>query len=265
MPFLGLAALPGLIGGGLGAAGSSIAGGLGGIGSMLGVGGTAGKLLGGGLLGGNILSGILGNREKTQKWTQDQTQTQKGTVKTARTLLPQQQAQLEPLFGVASKMLSQPGAMLDPIKAGMRTSVNKQFGDVEGALAAKLGRAGGQSGKLGRSVRQAELGRLGQLGDVDTRMAEMLLSERDKGVSLSERLLGMNFGQEVSTDMTQTTKGSGTGTTPGNMAAGGLSGGLDFISTLLGMNRMLQGGGGGGVFKENPKTSGTGDWGMGYE
>lgn len=181
--------------------------------------------------------------------TTKQSSTGSSSSKVKRDLLAEQEGMLGPLFQAAYGKMTNPGQYLDPIRSGLRESVNTKYGNADELLRKRLMRSGGaQSGKMGTATRQMEMARFGELGGVESDMAKMILEQQEQGLSLGERLLGMNFGQSVdgttSQDSTSTQSGTGQQQYPtAGGAAGALGGGLDALTTILALNKILQGGG----------------------
>jgi hypothetical protein len=164
-------------------------------------------------------------------------------------LLPEQQGLAGLLAGRANDMITNPGAGLAPIRAGLRDSVNSNFAGADRAIASKMLTSGGnRSGKAGRAAREMEMARAGALGGADQQIYRMILDQQDRGTGIAERLLSQNFGQTTtgSTSSTGNSTMNGTNTQPGSALAGGISGGLSTLMALLGMDKMLQPGGGQG-------------------
>lgn len=138
-------------------------------------------------------------------------------------------------------MMTNPGAGLAPIRSGLREQVNARYAGADEGIREKLLAGGSKTGKYGRAVRQAEYSRLGELGGVDGQIARLVLEQQDRGTSLAERLLGMNFGQEASGSTSSSSTMSGTSVAPGSAAAGGLAGGLTMLTTLMALQQQLMG------------------------
>lgn len=198
--------------------------------------------LGAVMAGGSVASGILGNR-KSARTTESASKTASSSVNRSRRVLrPEQEGLVGPVSGYANRLLTDPAAGLEPIRAGMRNTVNSSFSGVDAGLRDKMLASGGSaSGKYGKAVLGADLARRGALAGVDTDVAQMILQQQNQGASLAERLLSVPFEQEVSGSNTGTM--AGTGTLPGSMLAGGMNSGLDAITTLFMLDKMLKGGG----------------------
>jgi hypothetical protein len=148
-------------------------------------------------------------------------------------------------------LMTQPGAGLEPIRGAMRGRVNARYSTMPDTLATKtLAHGGARSGKFGTAMRQSEMGRLGELGDVESEIARMMLEQQERGAGLGERLLAQPFGATTSTSGTGSMTGTNIG--PGSAVGGAVGGGLETLTTLMTLNKMLQGQGGGG--------GGGGDW-----
>lgn len=233
MPFL--APLIPLIGSGLGAIGSA---------AIPGLTGGAATALGGGLLGGNVAAGVLGGRKSARTGTFDRTTTRSGTSTRTRTLRPEQEESIGWLRDIASKLLTDPSAGLEPLKVGARGAVNRRYAGAPQSLADKMLTHGQKSGKFGRGMRMMEMGRLGELSALEPEFARMILEQQEQGVGIAERLLSQDFGGTVTTSGTD--RSYGTETFPGSMLGSGIGHGVEGLMSLLMINRMLQGSGSGG-------------------
>lgn len=192
------------------------------------------------LAGGNALTGVLANRASARTSTSQQANRSSSTTRSRRVLRPEQESLMNPLAQQALGMMQNPGAGLEPIAIARRGAVNRAYAAAPAAIAAAhSSTGGGRSGKKGRATREAELARLGALAGVDSDVSRLTLDRQDAGASLAERLLGMTFEQEGST--AGLTDANGTAVGPGSAAAGGLGGGLETISALLAMQRLLGG------------------------
>lgn len=191
-------------------------------------------------IGGSVLGGILGNRESARTQKTDQTTSNASTTRTRRVLRPEQEPMLGALATRASDLLTNPTAVLDPIRSARRNAVNQDYAGIEDTLADRMLSHGGRnSGKFGRAVRETNVARVGALADVDSDMARLVLEQQDRGSSLMERLLGMTFDNEIGTSSTGSM--SGTNVLPGSMMAGGVNSGLETLSALQMINKLLQG------------------------
>lgn len=201
-------------------------------------------------IGGDAVAGILGNRKsaRTQESTFSNTGSTSSVSRSKRVLRPEQEDAVGSLSAIGQRLLADPAGSLEPIRSARRTAVNSDFAGVDDALASRFLSFGqGRSGKFGRAARTAEVARRGALADVDSDMSRLALDERDRGLALLERLLGMNFEEEGGSSATTTQSGSGTNVLPGSMTAGGVAGGLSSLSMLTLLNKLLKGGGGTGL------------------
>lgn len=193
------------------------------------------------MIGGSTLSGILGNRQSARTQTTNQTTSNASTTRRRRILRPEQEPLLGTLASRATELLTNPGAGLGPIRLARRNQVNADFAGIEDTLADRMLAHGGRaSGKFGRAVREANVARLGALSGVDADLARTVLEQQERGSNLMERLLAMAFDDEVGTSGTSSM--SGTNVLPGSMAAGGVNAGLETLTALMAINRLLQGG-----------------------
>lgn len=159
-------------------------------------------------------------------------------------LRPEQEDALG-MAGDRLRSLYNPGASLEPLRGAMRSSVNRKYAALPGALAAKTMAHGGRSGAFGAGLVEGELSRLGELGSVDTSVAQMGLQQQAQADSLLMQLLGQNFGMQTSGSRSGSSEGSGMGVSPGDPLAGGFQGGVSALMTMLGLGGF--GGGAGGV------------------
>jgi len=201
-------------------------------------------------IGGSALSGVLGNRQSARTATQDATtqSRQNSTSRARRILFDEQQSAIGPLFNRATDMMTNPEAGLLPVYAQLRGNVNREYAAMPAAIADRYALSGGgRSGKKGRAARGAEMARLGALANLEGDFARMRFDRQDVGTSLAERLLAMNLGG-VENTMEGTSSGmsSGSQIAPGSMLAGGVGGGVETLSALMAMQRLLSGWGGGG-------------------
>jgi len=199
---------------------------------------TAGNAVGG------ALSGRRGARTSSYNRSSSQSSSTSGVTTRRRTLRPEQEEALGLLSSRIRQMLTTPEAGLKPLRLAQRTGVNRTFAAAPTALAARFLRSGQPSGKFGRAARETELARLGSLANVDTAFAGLSLEREDSALNLAERLLSQDFESTIGTSSTGTVSGtaSGTGVAPGSALGGAVSGGLEALSTLMMINRILQGG-----------------------
>ena len=190
------------------------------------------------LTAGNAVGSALNSRRGARTSSFSRSESQSGVTMTRRRLLPEQEEALGLLSDRIRTMLTAPEAGLRPLRLAQRSKVNATFSAAPTALAAKFLRSGQPSGKYGRAARMTELARLGELSDVDTAFAGYSIDRRDRALSLAERLLAQNFGTDVSTSMAA--KSAGTGVGPGSALGSAVSGGLEALTTLMTINRILQ-------------------------
>jgi len=128
--------------------------------------------------------------------------------------------------------------------------VNKRYEAAPGAITERFAQRGmAGSGKLAQNLMGIDLARMGDMASLENDFASLILGRQDANTALGERLLGVPHGT------------SGTGkqqtTLPGNVAGGAVSGGLETLMALIGLNKRLggsgafdklSGGGGGGGY-----------------
>ena len=89
----------------------------------------------------------------------------------------------------------------------------------------------GSSGATGNTMYKLAMGRSGEMSDLQSRISQMILAQKNQGANLSQQLLSLNRGTTT------------TGTTPstalsdGFMSAGN---GLNNIATMLTLSKLLK-------------------------
>lgn len=139
------------------------------------------------------------------------------------------------LSGVATNRIQNPTGDIENLRLQARDKVNADFSGVGDTLAQRYLATGGQSGKFGSAVRGVDLARRGALGGVEGKFAQLAYDNKNEGVSLAERLLALARGSSS----------EGSGTTPNMGLSGALDNGLETVTLLQTLNRMLKSGGGG--------------------
>lgn len=195
------------------------------------------------LAGLGALTGYKANTPAARTGTQSSTTGQSGKSSTRRALTPEQQMLMPKLSGYGTSLIDNPGAGLEPIRAGLKAGVNTRYAGAPQAIADKMLAFGGtgKSGKFGRAVRGSEMSRLGEQGGVDNSIAGMMLNRQDQGSQILQSLLGINFGQDTETSGTSTM--NGTSMAPGDATAGALTGGTNaMLAQLSALMSLMQGG-----------------------
>jgi hypothetical protein len=170
-----------------------------------------------GLTGASALGGALANRG--QKSTQ------------TPTLSPEMAPLQSDLISRIMARMSDPSAGTEPLKLGLKSSVNQRFSTLPQRLTTSLAKRGfADSGQLGQGFKGLELARMQELGDVDTEIAKLILGREDQTMDLANRLL--SAGRGVST------------ATSGNMLGGAIGAGTETLTTLMAMQKMFGGGSG---------------------
>jgi len=181
--------------------------------------------------GGAVAGGLL-NRKKTSTGTQTRT--------SKRILTPEQQQLLTTLTGSVQQRLANPEAGVAPLRTAARTRINRTARAAGQNLESNLASRGyDRSGAFPSGLATIESGRVGAFGDLEGQLADFTLRREDTSADLASRLLALFSGEESS--------GASTGTEPGNVAGGAVSGGLDTLTTLLTLDRLMKAGGGGGM------------------
>lgn len=183
-------------------------------------------------LGSSVLGSIIGSKPKTTTQT------------TTPTFSPELQQLMSQLQNYSTSAIQGPDAGLKPMKTAATDSINRNYAKAPMRLASNFASRGyGSSGSFGDSMFNTEMSREGDLSDLEGKFAGMALDQKNKGASLGEQLLQMGRGS--------TTTGTGPNMATGNglMSAGN---GLENISTMLMMSKLLKGGGG--------SAPGGGEW-----
>ena len=192
--------------------------------------------------GANALTAWLNNRKKARTREFDNYSTNYSTTTRTRTLRPEQEAGMSLLDRRMHVLLNDPEAGLAPLRAGRRNQVNQRYAGMPQMLADRMLSHGQKSGKFGRATREMEMARFGEMADVDNWFAQLILEQKDKGVGIAERLLGQDFGGTVSTR--GSSRSWGTGVAPGSATGSAVSGGTEALTTLMMIDKMMQGPGG---------------------
>jgi hypothetical protein len=122
---------------------------------------------------------------------------------------------------------------LDPLKTAAISGVNQTYEGLQGRMEQALAARGfNQSGKLPLNLRALELGRLGDIGSLESKFAGMQIDQENRLIDEAMRYGFANPGHQ------------GTQTMPGNMLGGGISSGLETMTSLFMLSRLLSGGGG---------------------
>lgn len=192
-----------------------------------------------------------GVAQRTQKQSSDwkqstetsQSQSYHGGSSVRRTLLPQQQAVLDPLATYALNMLRNPAAQLAPIYGHARSAVNAQYANAPSALAQRfLAHGGAASGKYGLAARGIELERLAQLSQLEQGFAREQLAQQANAAALAQNLLSMAFGQETTNYGSSAASGyssqsgSSMGQVYGNVPFGILGGALSGLGDMMALS-----------------------------
>lgn len=180
--------------------------------------GTA-MLISGLLSGGaGAASGLMG-RKKTS------------TASTAPTLDPSLQPLQDNLLNSLQHRLSN-GTDLSKVKSPAIEAVNRRYRNLPSAITADFaGRGYGSSGVLQKEIAQTHANRIGDLNDLEGKFAGMQIDQDNQAQDLASRLLSSGRGSNT------------TQTQSGNVAGNAVSSGLETLTTLLTMGRMMGGGG----------------------
>lgn len=202
------------------------------------------------------ISGGIGGMPATQKvdqtTTQSGTQTSNGSSSSRRFMTDDQQGIMGDTGSYIRNMLTNPSAAVAPARTASINSVNDNFVGAGKKIRGKFLQGNGNaSGKAGRANREVEMGRLGAINDTNLSFDQKTMDLQQLAAQLGLNFSNINMGQDATTNATATsnstsnTKGTTTSTQPGGVVGGALNGGLSTLATLLSLNRMMNGGGGG--------------------
>lgn len=128
---------------------------------------------------------------------------------------------------------------LTPIKGPAIDAINRRYRNVVPAIAASAaGRGYGASGILGKEIQGAHLARIGDQNQLEGEFAKMQLNQENFNMQQAQQLIASGRGSTT------------TQTQSGNPVGSGISSGLETLTTLMALRRMMQGmnGGGGGGY-----------------
>lgn len=190
-------------------------------------------------------------RSKTNQRT-SQTNRSTATTGTRRFMNPAQEAVMGQTGEYISNMMRNPGAMVQPARTAAVNSVNNTFANAGGMIRSKFGASGGNaSGRGGRAGREVEMARLGGINDTNLQFDQKALDLQQLAAQLGLNFSGINLGQDTTINSSSESNGTldseTVGTQPGGMLGQGVGGGLSTLATLVALNRMLNGGGGGSL------------------
>jgi len=89
----------------------------------------------------------------------------------------------------------------------------------------------GSSGSMGNTMYKTAMGRSGEMSDLQSRISQMILAQKNQGANLSQQLLSLNRGT------TTTGTSPSTAVSDGFMSAGN---GLNNIATMLTLSKLLK-------------------------
>ena len=168
----------------------------------------------------SIIGGILGGRKKTQ------------TTTTTPTWSPEMQKLQSQLADYSSSLMKDPSAGLQPTLIANQDRINREYSAMPGQISRQMAARGyGSSGSFGNSMYKTAMGRSGDMSDLQSRISQMILAQKNQGASLSQQLL-------------QTTRGTTTtGTMPSTAMSDGFQSagnGLNNIATMLTLSKLLK-------------------------
>lgn len=174
------------------------------------------------MMGGSMISGALSNRPQS----------------TTRSIDPRYLDIRNTLLNKVDNDLRDPGAGLPgKMKAQAKTRVNRQYQNAASTLSSRMASQGfsAANGTTVRSNLDLNLDRYKSMGDVDQGYDQMILDRDNSNRGLAERLIGVGSGA--------------TTTSSGNEMGGAVGGGLSTLTTLMTLDKLMKGGGGGlGMF-----------------
>lgn len=215
-------------------------------------------------LGSSIAGSFLSGTPKTStNTTTNSSQSNSGstasnnsTASVSPTFSPELQQLMTKLLGYSQGLTQDPTAALQPIRNSGLDSINRTYAAVPQAVTQQLANRGyGNSGSLGNSLYKVGLARAGAASDLEGQLATKGIDQQNFGAQLGTQLLnagkgttstssndvsGYNWGSSAGT-------GTGTGTTPNTSLSNALlsgGNGLNNLSTLLMLQKVLSGGGG---------------------
>jgi hypothetical protein len=176
------------------------------------------------ILGGiSAVTGALGAKKTT-------------TTSSAPVYTTDQQSMQHQLSDAIGSQLNNP-ASLAPEQTAAASQVNNQYDAISKRLQAQFsGRGFGRSGSLVTNQQGVEQARAGAQGGLTSQFAQMQLDQQNR-VMQEAQMFG--FASPGS---------SGTSTSGGSPIAGALGAGSETITTLFALNKMMQSGGGKGIF-----------------
>jgi len=125
------------------------------------------------------------------------------------------------------------GTDLSAVKSPAFEAVNRRFRNMPSAITADFaGRGYGSSGVLQSEIARSHGERIGALNDMEGKFAGFQIDQDNQAQDMASRLLASGRGS--STTQTQS----------GNPVGSGISSGLETLTTLLTLGRMMKGGGG---------------------
>ncbi len=183
-----------------------------------------------GLTAGSALAGGLANR--------------KSTSTSMPTLDPAYLALQGDLIKRITDLMADPSKGTEPLRLGLMESVNRRYKTLPGKLTTQLAQRGfAKSGQLGQGFKGLELARSGEIGDINTRIADLILGRETQSYDLASRLLAAGRGQ--------------TNTQSGNVLGGALGSGLETLTTLTTLDKILKGAGVGAAVGGAGATAGN--------
>lgn len=167
-------------------------------------------------IGGSALGGGLANR---------------GTSSTTSPTIDPAYAGLQSdLISRITQRMADPAAGTEPLRISGRAGINQLYKDAPDTISRQLNARGfGSSGKKGGALIKTELARRGELAGLDSKIAELILAREDTSMDLAMRLLGLGRGQTTSQS--------------GNVAGGAVGPGIETLTYLDTVNKLLNAGG----------------------
>lgn len=171
--------------------------------------------------GAGVAGGLLGKKKTTTS-----------TTNTAPTLDPSMQPLQNDLLASLQQRLKN-GTDLSGVKSPAIEAINRRFRNLPSAITADFaGRGYGSSGVLQSEIAKSHGERIGALNDMEGKFAGLQIDQDNQAQDMTMRFLASGRGS----NSTQT------GEQSGNALGAGISSGLETLTTLMTLQRMLGGG-----------------------
>jgi hypothetical protein len=132
------------------------------------------------------------------------------------------------------KRLNDPTAGIEPLKLNAMDQVNAGYAGLPAKVGTQLAQRGfANSGQMGASLKGLELARGRDLSNVGASYDQMGLNQENTTMSLINSILSQGRGSST------------TATGSGNVAGGAVGSGVETLTTMLLLDKLMKGGGGG--------------------